>query len=51
VDHGRDWSAAPESPHYSDLLPFWRDGKYFPLLYSRQAAKSETVDRLVLEPQ
>jgi len=44
-------SGQPESPHYSDLLPLWRDGKYFPLLYSRQAVESETVDRLLLEPQ
>ena len=44
-------SGQPESPHYSDLLPLWRDGKYFPLLYSRPAVESETVDRLVLQPQ
>jgi penicillin G amidase len=36
--------------HYSDLLPLWDDGKYFPLVYTRRAVEKATVDRLLLEP-
>ncbi len=43
-------SGQPGSPHYSDLLPLWSTGRYFPLLYSRKAVEDETTDRLVLEP-
>ena len=43
-------SGQPGSPHYSDLLPLWDAGRYFPLLYSRKAVEGETTDRLVLEP-
>ncbi len=43
-------SGQPGSPHYSDLLPLWSAGRYFPLLYSRKAVEDETTDRLVLEP-
>lgn len=43
-------SGQPASPHYSDLLPLWSEGKYFPLVYSREAVEKETTDRLVLEP-
>jgi penicillin G amidase len=43
-------SGQPESPHYKDLAPLWRDGKYFPLAYSRQAVEKVTVDRLELLP-
>ena len=32
-------SGEPGSAHYSDLLPLWLEGKYFPLLYSRTAVK------------
>jgi penicillin amidase len=43
-------SGQPGSPHYSDLMPMWDAGRYFPLLYSRKAVEAETTDRLVLEP-
>lgn len=43
-------SGQPGSPHYSDLLPLWDAGRYFPLLYSRQAVEGQTTDRLTLEP-
>lgn len=43
-------SGQPASPHYSDLLPLWSEGKYFPLLYSREAVEKEAIDRLVLQP-
>jgi penicillin G amidase len=43
-------SGQPASPHYSDLLPLWSEGKYFPLLYSREAVEKEVTDRLLLKP-
>ena len=43
-------SGQPGSPHYSDLLPLWNEGKYFPLAYSPEAVEKETTDRLVLTP-
>ena len=43
-------SGQPASPHYSDLIPLWSEGKYFPLLYSREAVEKEAADRLVLQP-
>jgi penicillin G amidase len=43
-------SGQPGSPHYSDLLPLWSEGKYFPLVYSRNAVEKEATDKLTLEP-
>ena len=43
-------SGQPGSPHYSDLMPLWDAGRYFPLLYSSKAVDGEITDRLVLEP-
>ncbi len=43
-------SGRPATPHYADLLPLWDSGRYFPLLYSRQAVDKATVDRMSLEP-
>jgi penicillin amidase len=42
-------SGQPGSPHYSDLLPLWDEGQYFPLLYSREAVEREIKDRLLLD--
>ena len=44
-------SAQPESPHYGDLLPLWADGKYFPLLFSRETIERNAAERLLLEPK
>lgn len=43
-------SGQPESPHYGDLLPLWAEGRYFPLLFSRERVEAEARERLVLEP-
>jgi penicillin amidase len=43
-------SGQPGSPHYSDLLPLWSEGKYFPLVYSREAVEKQVTDKLVLQP-
>jgi penicillin G amidase len=44
-------SGQPGSPHYSDLLPLWDQGQYFPLIYSRNTVEMDAQDRLVLAPQ
>jgi penicillin G amidase len=43
-------SGQPGSRHYSDLLPLWSEGKYFPLAYSREAVEKQVTDRLLLTP-
>jgi penicillin G amidase len=44
-------SGQPGSPHYSDLLPLWSEGRYFPLWYSRDAVEKHATDTLTLQPQ
>ena len=44
-------SGQPGSPHYSDLIPLWDQGRYFPMLYSKKAVEEQTKDRLILEPK
>lgn len=43
-------SGQPGSPHYGDLLPLWAEGKYFPLLFSREAVEGAAKEKLILEP-
>lgn len=43
-------SGQPGSPHYGDLLPYWAEGRYFPLLYSKAKVEANVKNRLVLEP-
>lgn len=43
-------SGQPGSPHYGDLLPLWAEGRYFPLLFSREQVEKQSRDKLVLEP-
>ncbi|ASU83158.1 penicillin acylase family protein [Nocardiopsis gilva YIM 90087] len=43
-------SGDPSSPHYADLLPAWRKGEYFPLLYSRDAVERNTASTTHLRP-
>jgi penicillin amidase len=43
-------SGQPGSPHYSDLLPLWENGQYFPLAFSREEVEQVTRHRLVLKP-
>jgi penicillin G amidase len=44
-------SGQPGSPHYGDLLPLWGEGRYFPLLFSREKIEEMAKERLVLEPE
>jgi penicillin G amidase len=43
-------SGQPGSKHYADLLPFWAEGQYFPLVYSKEAVEKVATDILVLKP-
>jgi penicillin amidase len=43
-------SGEPGSAHYSDLLPYWDQTRYFPMLYSESAVEKEAKNRLTLEP-
>ncbi len=44
-------SGQPFGPHYGDLLPLWAEGKYFPLLFSRQKIEQHSRERLLLVPK
>lgn len=43
-------SAQPGSPHYDDLLSYWAEGRYFPLVFSQKAVERETRHTLQLVP-
>ena len=43
-------SGDPDSPHYRDLAQMWRNGEYFPLLYSQKAVENATEKRIKLVP-
>jgi len=41
----------PDDPHYRDLAPLWREGRYFPLLYTAKAIAGATEKVIRLEPE
>ncbi len=43
-------SGQPGSPHYTDLLPLWEKGEYFPLAFSRGRVEQVTRHQLLLKP-
>lgn len=43
-------SGDPSSPHYRDLAGSWAEGKYFPLLYSRDAVQKAASKVIELVP-
>jgi penicillin amidase len=43
-------SGNPSSSHYRDLAASWSEGKYFPLLYSRQAVEKAARQVIELAP-
>ncbi len=43
-------SGQPESDDYGRLLPMWREGEYFPLVFSRERVVRETIHLLMLTP-
>ena len=44
-------SGQPGSPHYSDLHSMWAEGRYAPLVFSRNAVEQNTAHRLLLNPK
>ena len=40
----------PADPHYRDLAPVWAEGKYFPVLYTREKIEAVTEQKIVLMP-
>jgi penicillin amidase len=44
-------SGDPDSPHYRDLAPMWRNGQYFRLLYTRKAIEQATEHTIKLFPR
>lgn len=44
-------SGDPRSPHYDDLTDLWSRGRYFPLLYSREAVDRHRETTLRLLPR
>jgi penicillin G amidase len=43
-------SGDPDSPHYADLFEPWANGRYFPVLFSRERIAAATSAVLRLEP-
>jgi penicillin amidase len=43
-------SGNPNSKFYSNLLPLWMEGKYFPLLFTREAVRKNAEENLLLNP-
>ncbi len=43
-------SGDPSDPHYSDLLPAWKDGRYAPLSFSRAAVNQAAERVIALKP-
>lgn len=43
-------SGDPSSPHYQDLFPLWAEGKFVPMLFSREKILDAADEILVLQP-
>ena len=43
-------SGQPGSPHFADLVPYWSEGRYFPLAFSRSKVDEVAAHRLTLVP-
>jgi penicillin amidase len=43
-------SGQPRSPHYADLIDYWGENRYFPLLFSRSQIEKNTKNKLMLVP-
>lgn len=49
VPGGQSGHAA--SRHYADLIPLWREGRFQPMPFGREAVEAQAVRRLVLAPE
>ena len=43
-------SGDPESPHYGDLFPLWAEGRFVPMLFSREAVVAAATHAIELSP-
>jgi acyl-homoserine lactone acylase PvdQ len=43
-------SGQPGSPFYGNLLPYWADNKYFPMVFTKAAVDAAVAYRLTLQP-
>ncbi len=43
-------SGQPGSPYYDNLYELWAEGKYHPMLFTREAIEKHAAHKLVLEP-
>jgi len=43
-------SGQPRSPHYADLIAYWGENRYFPLLFSRGQIERNAKNKLMLVP-
>jgi len=44
-------SGQPASPFYDNLLEIWSEGRYHPMLFTREAVEGNLAGRLVLKPK
>lgn len=44
-------SGDPESPHYSDLIDDWANGRYHPMPFSRRAVEAAAAEHIWLVPK
>ncbi|MGH2544921.1 MAG: penicillin acylase family protein, partial [Ardenticatenaceae bacterium] len=49
--HATGQSGHPFHPHYDDMFPFWRDGRYHPMLWAREQVEAAAQAHLVLRPR
>jgi penicillin amidase len=49
--HTLGQSGLPFHKHYDDMIPLWRDVKYHPLLWSKDAVEQNSEGLLLLTPQ
>lgn len=43
-------SGNPDSPHYRDLFAPWAEGKFFPLLFTREKIEAAAARKITLKP-
>jgi penicillin G amidase len=48
--HATGQSGHPYHRHYDDMIPLWLDGRYHPMLWSREAVEAAAAQRLILRP-
>ena len=48
--HAPGQSGHPNSPHYADFIPLWRNGQYHPMFYQREQIDAQAEGTLHLTP-